>query len=299
MKFYRSTLNACLLFLNLVLISPVLLAEVDFSGSLVEGKYNRYIPAISNPLFNETPLMTTEVRPILLLNKIPDDFVTGGGNIKIVAAEIRVALNDRWGIIATKDGYADIDFEGVLPDESGAVNVSLGIKYAAYFNRQTHSIVTLGLEYEPPVGALESGGIDLQGQGDGFLDLFVSGATFKGRWGWQGNIGYNKALDSDHDSSMLHVSGHVNYQVNQFFYPVLELNVFSVVQDGDRFPFDFEGIDLVNFGSTNAGTVTTMAIGARFIITDHVRLGLAFEAPVGSNEDIMDKRLYVDMVLSL
>ncbi|MBV1878438.1 MAG: hypothetical protein KUG79_12405 [Pseudomonadales bacterium] len=139
-------LNAWLLLVPLVVFLPATALAIDLAGSLAEDKNFRYIPAISNPLFNETPLMTTEIRPILLLNKIPDDFVTEGG---------------------------------------------------------------------------------------------------------------------------------------------------------DRLPFDFEGIDLVNFGSTDAGTVTTAAIGARFIITDHVRMGIAFETPIGSDEDIMDRRFYLDLVLSI
>jgi hypothetical protein len=140
---------------------------VDFKGSLAEGKHSRYIPSVSNPLFNESPYITTEIRPILLHNKIPDDFVTGGGDIQIIAAEIRVAINDRWGFIATKDGYVDIDFAGVLPDESGAANVSLGLKYAVHSNPEANSLFTVGIEYEIPVGTLETAGIELQGGGDG------------------------------------------------------------------------------------------------------------------------------------
>lgn len=271
---------------------------VNFKGSLADGKHTRYIPPISNPLFNETPFITTELRPIVLVNEIPSDFVTTGGTIKIVAAEIRVALSDRLGIIATKDGYADIDFDAVLPDETGAVNISLGLKYAIFDNPSTGSIVTIGLEYEPPIGTLETAGIDLQGQGDGFIDTFVTAATTKGRWGLQGNAGYNKALNANHDSSLLHLSGHVDYMVNDWFFPTLELNVFSTRQEGDRLPFDFEGLDLVNFGSRNGkGTVTTMAIGARFVLSNNMMLGVAYEAPISSREDIMDHRFYLDMVL--
>ncbi|MBL4682932.1 MAG: transporter [Pseudomonadales bacterium] len=284
--------------LSLVLLFAAQSAlAVDFHGSLGEGKHTRYIPPISNPLFNETPFITTELRPIILINEIPDDFVTTGGTIKIIAAEIRVALSDRLGFIASKDGYADIDFDAVLPDETGSANISLGLKYAIFSDPSTGSIFTVGLEYEAPIGTLETGGIDLQGQGDGFIDTFISGATTVGRWGIQGNAGYNKALDDEHDSSLLHLSGHVNYMVNDWFFPTLELNVFTTRAAGERLPFDFEGIDLVNFGSSNAnGTVTTMAVGARFIFNDNMMFGVAYEAPVSNRKDIMDHRFYFDMV---
>ena len=291
-------MRSSLIKLFIILVFTHSCYAVDFKGSLGEGKHTRYVPPISNPLFNETPFITTELRPIILINKIPDDFVTNGGTIKIVAAEIRVALNDRWGIIATKDGYADIDFDSVLPDETGSANISLGLKYAVFSDPTSGSIFTVGLEYEPPIGTLETGGIDLQGQGDGFIDTFASGATTVGRWGIQGNAGYNKALDSKHDSSLLHLSAHVDYQVNDWFFPTVELNVFNTKSAGERLPFDFEGIDLVNFGSSDAaGSVVTLAVGGRFIFSDNITFGFAYEAPVSNREDIMDHRYYVDMVL--
>jgi len=96
----------------------------NLRGSLAQ--HDRYVPPLANPLFNETPYITTEIRPIYFHNELPDDFLTGGGDITVVAAEIRVALTERLGIIASKDGYADADFDAVLDDENGFANVSLG-----------------------------------------------------------------------------------------------------------------------------------------------------------------------------
>ena len=179
-KCIKSNLSKLILVFIFVLVAPVA-GAVTFEGSLGEGKHTRYIPSVSNPLFNESPYITTELRPILLRNEIPADFVTAGGTIDIAALEIRVALNDRWGIIASKDGYVDMKFDAVLPDEHGAANVSLGVKYAAYSNPKTNRIVSVGVEYEGPVGHLQTGRIDLQGAGDGFIDYFVTGAMVVGK----------------------------------------------------------------------------------------------------------------------
>ncbi len=281
----------------LILISQGSYA-VDFKGSLGEGKLTRYVPPVSNPLFNESPYITTEIRPIYLHNRIPQNFVTQGGTIDILAAEIRVALNDRWAIIATKDGYADLQFDAVLPDETGWANLSLGVKYAVFYDPADNTILTIGAEYEAPTGSLKTGGVSMQGGGDGFLDMFVSGARNYGRWGLQGNLGYNLAIDGDHDSSMFHASAHLDYMVTEDFFPMIELNTFSVTNNGDRLPFDFEGLDLVNFGNRDAGTVTTMALGARFILSDKISLGTAYEFPISSRKDIIDWRSYVDLVIT-
>lgn len=253
--------NLSKLILVSVLVAPVASA-VDFQGSLGAGKHTRYIPSMSNPLFNESAYITAELRPILLRNEIPVDFVTTGGTIDIAALEIRAALNDRWGIIPGKDVYVAMKFDAVLPGEHDAANVSLGVKYATYSNPENNRIVSVDVEYEAPVGYIQTVGIDLQGEGHGFVDYFVTDAMVAGKWGLQGNIGYNQALDNDNDSSMIHVSAVVNYQINDVVYPTFEINSFNVRDNGNRLPFDFEGLDLVNFGSQDAVTVTTAFISS-------------------------------------
>lgn len=278
---------------------PATAAELDFEGSLGDGRHSRYVPPLSNPLLNETPYITTELRPIYLYNRIPGDFLTQGGRIRIVAAELRVALTERLGFIASKDGYADLEFDAVLPDETGFVNISAGLKYALISRPEDETILTVGAEYEPPTGNVKTGGISLQGDGDGILDLFVTGATTFGKLGLQGSVGANLALDGDHDSSQLHYSLHADYEALPRFFPLVELNGFTTIDDGDRTAADFEGIDLVNFGSTDSGTVITGAVGARYRFTDNIQMGLGYETPLTDREDIMDWRVYVDLVFSL
>ena len=45
-----------------------------------DNGFSRYVPAVTNPLFNETPFITTEVKPIYIYHHIPNDFLTGGDN---------------------------------------------------------------------------------------------------------------------------------------------------------------------------------------------------------------------------
>ncbi len=272
--------------------SPLAWAEFDFSGSFGAG-HQTYVPPLSNPLFNETPYITTEARPIYFYQAIPDGFLTGGGEIRVTALELRLALSERFGLIASKDGYADVDFRRTLPDETGFANISIGGKYALISDPVERMIVTVGAEYEVPIGNLRTGGISLQGDGDGFLDLFVSAARRLGNLGLEGNIGVNLAIDDDHDTSMLHVSGHADYGIG-WFYPLVEINAFVPVRDGNRTPVDFEGIDLVNFGATDANTVVTAAFGGRFDVNPHLVLGVGYERTIGQHEDLMDYRFYVD-----
>ncbi len=195
--------------------------KFNFKGSLSEGQHKRYVPPLANPLFNETPYITTEIRPLYLYTELPDDFLTTGGNIHIAAAEIRVALTERLGIIATSDGFADANFEAVLPDDNGFVNLSLGFKYAVHSSPQDQSIVSIGVEYEAPTGTVETGGISLEGDGDGFVDIFVTGAKAYEKLGLQGSVGVNLAVDDDHNTSMVHYSLHADYEIMPNFFPMI------------------------------------------------------------------------------
>jgi hypothetical protein len=271
---------------------------LDLEGSFgAAGGHQRYVPAVSNPLFNETPYITTELRPLYLHNEIPTGFVTHGGHIDAGAVEARIALTDRLGFIAPKDGYAHLHFNKALKDTTGFENIAFGLKYAVLSAPAAGEILTLGGLYEPPSGNLRTSGLKLQGHGGGFFNLFAAGAKTLGPFGVEGNVGANLAADGNHDSSLVHYAGHLDYQFADRLFGVAELNGFTVFDEGRRTAGNFEGVDLVNFGSRNAGTVITAAFGFRYQLTDKILLGAAYERPVTHREDILGSRLYVDLVL--
>lgn len=288
-----------LLFSIVSVVSATAASAFDFNweGSHADGLHTRYVPAVSNPLFNETPYITTELRAVYLHNKIPSDFLSRGGILNVVAAELRLALNDRLGIIASKDGYVDANFKSALRDDSAFVNLSLGLKYALVSDPATDSILTIGAEYEPPTGNLRTGNIHMQGRGGGFMNLFATGARAFGKLGVQGSAGVNLALDGDNDSSMFHYSAHVDYEAAPGFYPLLEFNGFTTIDEGNRTPLDFEGVDLVNFGSTESGTVLTAAAGFRYHFNRHLQMGAAYERAVSGRKDILDERYTFDLIV--
>ena len=151
--------------------------DLNLKGSLGEGGLQHYVSPVSNPIFNETPYITTEVRPLWLHQQVPNNFASDGGDIDVVAVQLRAALTDRLGFIATKDGWADIDFNKNVPDTNGMANLAFGFKYAILALPESNSVVTVGVKYEAPVGHVKTAGINMQGQGDGLMD-FVTGKRF-------------------------------------------------------------------------------------------------------------------------
>ena len=272
---------------------------IILEGSLVEGGFDRYVPPVTNPIFNETPLITTELRPIYFHQRIPGDFVTGGGNVDVVAAQVRVAITDRLGFLATTDGYAFVDFDNVLPDEDGFADLAVGLKYAVVYDPPAGEIVTVGARYTLPTGNLDVGGTNLTGVGAGFLHAFVSGMKI-----WdnglqlQGNVGIEQALSGD-NSSFFYGSVHASYEIAPGVYPLVEANVFLPYDGGDRVPgSQITGFDVADLGASDPEETVTLAAGARWRPLDNAILGAAFEYNVAETSNhLFQWRAMFDAVL--
>ena len=273
--------------------------RIILEGSLVEGGFDRYVPPVSNPIFNETPLITTEIRPIYFHQKVPGDFVTGGGNIDVVAAQVRIALTERLGFLATTDGYAFTEFDSVLPSEEGFADLAVGLKYAVHYDPAAGEILTLGLRYTIPSGNLDVGGLELSGVGAGYLHGFVSGMKIMDNGlQLQGNIGLQQALKGN-TTSFAYGSVHASYEIAPGVYPLIEANVFLPYDGGDRLAnSELTGFDIADVGSSDPEETVTLAAGARWRPVENAIFGAAFEYNVNENSNTLFQwRAMFDAVL--
>lgn len=269
----------------------------------------RYVPPITSPFFNEPPEITTEIKPLYILNKMPRFIDESGirvkGWINYVGAQARIGVTDRIGIILTKVGWADVDLDSdFLSDTDGATNFTLGAKYLLISIPETNTSLTVGGRYEAPTGDIESNQLEFQGGGDGFWDSFLTfGSTVGDRFGVQASAGINAAFDTDHDASSFHTSVHADVEVVRGLFGVFEANMLTTIDEGDRTDSSilgsFEGYDLFNFGSTSSGTVLTFGLGARYRLNEHLAVGTAYEFPVTGRKDIIDFRVTTDFIVHL
>lgn len=250
---------------------------------------------ITHPTSFEDPRPYTELRPIYVYHKISDDFVTKGGEAQVYALQARWAVNDRLGIIATKDGYIDLKTDEVLKDEDGWADVAVGAKYAFYRCDEKREIVTAGLRYEIPLGTEEV----FQGQGDGAFNPFISAAIGLGRFNLMAGTGFRLPLDHE-DSSFYDFDLHLDTKIG-FFHPVVEFNVYSVLNGGERLAIPDEGEDFFNFGASKAGgnALVSAAVGGRFDLASNVSLGAAYQFPLsnGDGSGILDYRVTSDLIV--
>lgn len=251
------------------------------------------ISPVSMPTLNEDPRVTTEVRPMYLHHSLAHDFVTDGGALDVVAVQARVAITDRLGFIATKDGYIWMDPDDVVPKDEGWANITLGLKGVLYENPESASILTAGLRYETPWGNRAV----FQGRGDGVLNPFLTGAQGFGDFHVQAYSGPRIPIAGE-DSTFWDTALHMDYRLGNF-YPLGEVNWVHVMDDGRRLPISDEGFDLVNFGSTMAGgdSIVTLAFGGRYRIVDWCDVGATGEFPITGTQDVWGWRVTADVII--
>lgn len=270
---------------------------------------------ISNPTLFDLALPGTNVHPIFIYQNLPSHVNTTvgpvpmGGDFQVYALQFEIALNERLSIVATKDGYVDINPGNALwGDEAGFANLAGGLKYAFFYDPDRSAVASGTATFEFPTGNHEV----FQGEGDGAVNLIVSGLKLWGNLQLAAGAGVHLELD-DQLANTSFVSAHASYEVTPWFIPLVELNWHHVLSPGDGNPnFDsqagglvpaiatFEGSDLLNFGASNAARnrdFVTAAIGFRSRLGECLDLGFAYEVPLTNEHDgILDDRFTLDLV---
>lgn len=274
------------------------------------------IRPISNPTLFDLALPRTNAHAIFMNQQLPSRAaIAGGGSVpldgdmQVYALQLEYAMNERLSIVATKDGYVNFDPDTTLSDEEGFANLAAGVKYAFIFQPENGFALSGTATVEVPTG---SEGIT-QGSGDGAVNLILSTLKLADGWQFAGAAGTHVPFDQHSESLTSFVSTHVSYEVCQYFIPLLEVNWYHVINDGDggkRYDeqlggglpgaIAFEGGDLLNWGAAKASDnadIVTMAAGFRSRLQDNVQLGVAYEIPLtDQQENLMDKRLTIDLI---
>ncbi len=257
-------------------------------------RFTDFISPMTNPVYFEDPRNLTEARVIFLNNQIPGA-VLGGGDVQLVATQVRAAITDRLSIIATKDGYI---FSGPdAPPINGWANANVGLKYNLYADPALQRLLSVGMRVEMPVGSYHA----LQGNsGTSQFDLFASAGTQLGVLShFLTTAGFRLPADPNKQNDQFYWSFHFDRRLpNRPIYGLLEFNWYhwmSNVPGG----LPVGGLDLYNFGSSNvAGTnIVTGAIGLKYKPTVNSEAGICWEVPLTAQRDILDNRLTVDLIL--
>lgn len=300
-----------------------LLSSIAFAGSVSldpsaapvsSDAFSKARRPISNPTLFDLALPTTNLHPIFIYHALPDQISTTasglplGGDVEVYALQFEFALNERFSIVATKDGYVDINPDATLSSESGFANLGAGLKYAFLLDPEAGHALSGTVTFELPTGNRDV----FQGEGDGTVNLLLSGLKMVDAWQFAGGGGLVLPF-SDQQSTSSWVSAHASYDLCDWFIPLVEVNWFHVLDAGDGRPSfnaqaggavpviaEFEGGDFFNLGASNSVAnrdFVTAAVGFRSRITSAVDLGLAYELPLTQEEDsVMKERVTLDLV---
>lgn len=281
--------------MNTTTFLTVLALGSAVSASAAESWLDHTISPVANPLFFESPFIQSEIRPLFLQHNIDDGFATQGGDIRVYAVQARYAVNDRLAIIATKDGFIELNPKAAVPKADGWANIAAGLKYAVIDDREHHFILTPGVKIDIPTGNQDV----LQGSGDGEWDVFVSSAKGWGDFHLTGNVGARIPNDMNEATTQLHYSVQADYYTCQYFIPFVTTSAFTILDEGNGPAFGVEGWDLVNFGTSNAGGETQVVVGGGFRsrLCRWADLGFAYEKGVTKPRGLFDDRFTVDLVI--
>jgi hypothetical protein len=283
-----------LLFLFATLGLAALATAQDGGSGFLTGLrgFEAFHEPLGQPIYFESPFNDTGLRALWLRHEFSDASTVQGGDLTVYALQARLALTERLALIATKDGYTEVD-TGILEDE-GWNDLAGGLKYVAVADRERAFVLTPGIRYQAENGHR---GI-LQGGADE-LSPFVSVAKGFDRLHLLGNATLRVPMDGDEGNTVGHWDVHADYDLNPgdrvVAAPLLEVHGVHYLDDG-ALALDVGGLDYTNLGSMpDASFVAWAGVGLRLEIDQRFELGVCYEfALTDPDEDIMDRRVTVD-----
>lgn len=256
--------------------------------------FDHFYEPVGQPLYFETPFNTTAARFLFLHHEFNDDSQLQGGEVNVAALQVRVALTERLGLIATKDGYSWLN-AGALKEDQGWNQIAAGLKYAVYVDRELDLVVTPGFRFQTQGGESKV----LQNTVAEFSP-FVSVAKGWDKFHLIGNVTYRLPAESK-GNDIVQWDLHADYEVLPGVAPMIEIHGLHYISDGDRLGLSVGGLDYSNIGSkdVSGSTVIWAGAGARWKLTPNLSTGATYEFGLTNHRaDIMDQRVTFDVILS-
>lgn len=300
--------------MTLIVMILTLLIGGNFNVLKADEEFDRFIKPVTNPVYFDEPCNRTYVHILHAYQNLPSHVntilgdVKLDGNLNLTALRLNYAVNERFSIVAAKDGYVDFNPDHTLSDENGWADIAGGVKFAFLRDPQKEFILSGKLLFEFTQGSRDV----FQGNGDG--NVSPSFTFLKGYKKFQfcGTLGGIIPFDNDEESTLIYDSWHVSYGLLDYkLFPLLELNHFRVVEDGERDELvasiaKFEGGDVINLGANHSSShrdFTSMGVGFRYRpfcpgqLFSPLNLGFAYEFPLTKKENgLMKNRFTFDLL---
>lgn len=257
--------------------------------------YDDFVKPVGMPVYFEDPFITTDLRPFYIYHRIPDRSVLRGGQVNVVAVQIRIALTERLALIATKDGYSWVDSH-VTSAGDGWNDLAIGLKYAFHSDPAAHFLVSGGFRWE-----WENGSSDAFQGGDQELSPFVSVAKGWDKWHFIGALSGRIPMNHNAANYSIVWNLHLDYELTDTFRPLIEIHGIHWLSNAKRLPFGEDYLDVGSLGASKARgrDFFSAGFGFRWQALDNVSVGLTYEIPLESRAShLMDHRFTLNTTIS-
>ena len=253
----------------------------------------QHVHPVTAGFYHEDSFVTSDIRAWYLYHDFPKSTAISGGNVQAYAVQVRVALTDQLQFVAYKDGYAN--FEAGLLQDDGFLDVAAGLKWNFLQDWENDLHAAVGIGYELGVGD------DEVLQEDDELRFWASVDKGFDRLHVGGTVNVLIATESEDalgDSDRLLWHARADYYLCEWFSPVVELNGYHTLDEGDNTPLNFNGVDLLNLGGGQSEDVVTIGLGGEIRPKDNLGLRFAYETPLTDRDDLFGYRWTLSAVLS-
>lgn len=257
--------------------------------------YDDFVMPVGNFVYFEDPFIRTDLRIEYVYHDIPNGSELRGGQVHLVAAQIRVALSERWQFLAVKDGYSWVDTH-ITKEGEGWNDITIGLKYAIHSDPENQFLVSAGLRWEWQNGSTAA----LQGGNSQEISPFIAMAKGWDKWHFLGTINGRIPTNSGDGNASFMWNLHLDYKMTETFRPLVEFSGIHWLSNADRVPLS---VDYLDVGSIGASRVSgrdffSGGIGFRWQAMDNVNVGMIWEFPLeSSSQNIMKQRVTFNTVI--
>jgi len=258
--------------------------------------YEDFVMPVGMPVYFEDPFITTDLRLLYIYHDIPGGSVLRGGQVHVVAAQIRVALTERLALIATKDGYSWVDSH-ITPAGDGWNDLAIGLKYALYSDPAEQFLVSTGLRWEWVNGSTDA----WQGGDSHELSPFVAFAKGWDLWHFLGTVNGRIPTDRSDANASVVWNLHLDYELTDSFRPLVEVHGIHWLSNAERLPLGEDYLDVGSLGASKARgrDFFSAGVGFRWQAMENISVGLTYEFPLESaSSHLMEQRVTLNTVIS-
>lgn len=284
--------------LNTMHTDFVLFGDADAQMNALPAA-QQFVHPVTAPYFHENSFVTTDIRAWYVYHQFEGDGVANGGiggDVTVVAVQARLALTDRFQLVAYKDGY--VWFEDSAINDEGWNDIAAGIKYQYYRDIENQLYAAAGIGYEFGWGdnaVLQSDDeLRLWFSVDKGFDKLHLGATFNYFY----PTGEEETPFGDAERISWHI--HADYHLTEWFSPVVEFNGYHTIDASSTAAVPFTGVDVANLGGGESNDTVTMGVGGEFRIPQlgSAAIRAAYEFHLTDDPDLFGDRFTVSAVWS-